>query len=428
MSVNVENLEKNLVKMTVEVPVEELEKAIDKVYQKNKNRINLPGFRKGKAPRKLIEKEYGADIFLEDAVNDLVPQAYEEACKEVEKDKPIVSRPQITYEQVEPHKPVIFTATVAVKPDVVLGEYKGLEVETMPVEVTEEDVQKKLEEEQKKNSTTVPVEDRPVQDGDHIELDFEGFVEGKPFEGGKGENYSLTIGSHTFIDNFEEQLIGVNVGEQKDVHVTFPEDYGAAELAGKTALFLCKVNSIKVEELPELDDEFASEVSDFDTLEEYKDDIRATLLEEKEKEARTAKEDALVEKVVENAEMEIPDLMVTTQAQSMVQDFEQRLQQQGLTLDQYLQYTGSTVDKMVEDSKDQALKSIQTRLVLEAVVAAEGIAATEEELDHEIEEMAKGYGMEKEDLLPYVTEDQKEQMKENIAVQKALDLIYDTAK
>ena len=426
MSVNVETLEKNLVKLTVEVPVEDLEKAMDKVYLSTRSKINVPGFRKGKAPRKMIEKMYGREVFLEDAVNDLIPDAYEAACKEVEKD--IVSQPEIEYVQVEAGKPVIFTATVAVKPEVTLGEYKGLEVETQAVEVTEDDVMAELKKEQDKNAATITVEDRPVADGDMITLDFEGSVDGVPFEGGKGEDFPLTIGSHSFIDTFEEQLIGVAIGEEKEVNVTFPAEYHAAELAGKPALFKCVVKAIKAKELPELDDEFASEVSEFETLEEYKADIRAKLTESKEKEAKVAKEDALVEKAVENATMEIPDLMVTSQARTMVQEFGQRLQAQGLSLEQYVQYTGMTIEKMVEDTKEQAMKRIQSRLVLEAIAAAEGLTASDEDVEKEIEEMAKGYGMEKEQLMPYMTEDQTQQIKENIAVQKALDLLYEAAK
>lgn len=426
MSVNVETLEKNLVKLTVEVPVEDVEKSIEKVYQKEKNKIQLPGFRKGKAPRKMIEKMYGADVFLEEAVNELVPGAYEEACKEVEKD--IVSQPQIEYTQVEPGKSVIFVATVAVKPEVTLGEYKGLEVASEPVEVTEDEILAELKKEQDKNSTTITVEDRPVADGDVIELDFEGFIDGVAFEGGKAENFPLTIGSGSFIPGFEEQLIGTALGEEKEVNVNFPEEYHAKELAGKPAVFKCKVNSIKTKELPELDDEFASEVSDFETLEEYKADIRAKLTEQKEKAAKTAKEDALVEKAVEGATMDIPDLMIESQARSMVQDFAQRLQQQGLSMDQYMQYTGSTVEKMIEESKEQAKKRIENRLVLEAVAAAEGLTASEEDVEKEIEDLAKSYGMEVDQIKPYVTEDQKEQMRENIAVQKALDLMYEQSK
>ena len=424
--VNKTDVEKNVVELEISVPADEFEVAVQASYRKNVGKVNIPGFRRGKAPRRIVEKMYGEGFFWNDAVDALYPDAYEAACKEVEKD--IVSQPEIEYVQVEAGKPVIFTATVAVKPEVTLGEYKGLEVETQAVEVTEEDIMAELKKEQDKNAATITVEDRPVADGDMITLDFEGSVDGVPFEGGKGEDFPLTIGSHSFIDTFEEQLIGVAIGEEKEVNVTFPAEYHAAELAGKPALFKCVVKAIKAKELPELDDEFASEVSEFETLEEYKADIRPKLTEAKEKEAKVAKEDALVEKAVENATMEIPDLMVTSQARTMVQEFGQRLQAQGLSLEQYVQYTGMTIEKMVEDTKEQAMKRIQSRLVLEAIAAAEGLTASDEDVEKEIEEMAKGYGMEKEQLMPYMTEDQTQQIKENIAVQKALDLLYEAAK
>lgn len=426
MSVKVENLEKNLAKLTVEVPVEKLEESIEKIYRKAKNQITLPGFRKGKAPRKMIEKYYGADVFLEDAVNDLVPEAYEEACQESGLE--IVSQPEIVYEQAEAGKPVIFAATVAVRPEVTLGEYKGLEVESKPVEVTEEEIEAELKIEQEKNATMKTVDDRPVQDGDILELAFEGFVDGTPFEGGKSDSYLLTIGSNTFIPGFEVQLIGAEIGKEKDVNVTFPEEYHAKELAGKEAVFKCTVHSIKVKEFPALDDEFASEVSDFETLEEYKADIRKKLTENKEKEAKIAKEDALVDKIIENSQMEIPDLMVTSQARNMVNEFGQRLQAQGLNLQQYMQYTGQNEEKMVEQMRDQALKRIQTRLVMEAIVKAENLEATEEDMEKEIQNLADGYGMDVDQVKSHMDDEQREQMKMNIAVQKAIDLVYAAAK
>ncbi|MCD8010748.1 MAG: trigger factor [Lachnospiraceae bacterium] len=426
MSVNVEKLEKNLAKLTVEIPVEDVEKAIDKVYARTKNQIQLPGFRKGKAPRKMVEKMYGKDIFLEDAVNEAVPDAYEDACKESGLE--IVSQPQIEYTQVEAGKPVVFVATVAVRPEVTLGEYKGLEVETETVEVTDEDVLAELKKEQEKNAVTRTVEDRTVEDGDQIELDFDGYVDGEAFEGGHGEDFPLTIGSHSFIDNFEEQLIGSAIGEEKEIQVTFPEEYHAEELAGKPATFKTTVKKIQVKELPELDDEFASEVSEFETLEEYKADVRTKLEEKKAAEGKTAKEDALIAKVVENTEMEIPDLMVESQAQSMVQEFAQRLQYQGLTLEQYMQYTGQTTESMMEQEKETALKRIQSRLVLEAVAAAENLEASEEDIQAEIDKMASQYGMESEQVRSMIDDEQMEELKGNIVVQKAVDVIYDAAK
>ncbi len=426
MSVNVEKLEKNLAKLTVEIPVEDVEKAIDKVYARTKNQIQLPGFRKGKAPRKMVEKMYGKDVFLEDAVNEAVPDAYEDACKESGLE--IVSQPQIEYTQVEAGKPVVFMATVAVRPEVTLGEYKGLEVETETVEVTDEDVLAELKKEQEKNAVTRTVEDRTVEDGDQIELDFDGYVDGEAFEGGHGEDFPLTIGSHSFIDNFEEQLIGSAIGEEKEIQVTFPEEYHAEELAGKPATFKTTVKKIQVKELPELDDEFASEVSEFETLEEYKADVRAKLEEKKAAEAKTAKEDALIAKVVENTEMEIPDLMVESQARTMVQEFAQRLQHQGLTLEQYMQYTGQTSESMMEQEKETALKRIQSRLVLEAVAAAENLEASEEDVQAEIDKMASQYGMEPEQVRSMIDDEQMEELKGNIVVQKAVDVIYDAAK
>ncbi|MDD6212808.1 MAG: trigger factor [Clostridiales bacterium] len=426
MSVSVEKMEKNLAKLTVEISVEDIEKAMEKVYQQSKGQIQLPGFRKGKAPRKIVEKMYGKDVFLQDAVNEAVPDAYEAACQE--SDLVIVSQPQIEYTQVELGKPVVFVATVATKPEVTLGEYKGLEVETEAVEVTEEDVLAEIKKEQEKNATTKTVEDRAVEDGDMIELDFEGFIDGVPFEGGKGEDFALTIGSHSFIDTFEEQLIGANIGEEKEINVTFPAEYHAAELAGKPAMFKATVKSIKVKELPELNDEFAGEVSEFETLDEYKADVQKKLTERKEAAAKTAKEDALVEKVVENAQMDIPDLMVESQARTMVQEFAQRLQYQGLSLEQYMQYTGMTAESMMEQNKATALKKIQSRLVLEAVAAAENLEASEEDVQAEIDKMAEQYGMDAEQIKTMLTEDQMEDLKGNIAVQKAVDVIYDAAK
>lgn len=426
MSVSVEKLEKNMAKMTVEIPVETIETAMDKVYQKQKNRIQIPGFRKGKASRKMVEKMFGKEVFLEDAVNECVPDVYEEACNE--SGLTIVSRPRITYTQVEVGKPVIFEATVAVRPEVTLGEYRGLEVEFEEKTVSDEDVEARIAQEQEKNSTTVTVEDRPVQDGDIVELDYEGFIDGVPFDGGKAENYELTIGSHSFIDTFEEQLIGVSAGEEKEIQVTFPEEYHARELAGKPAVFHTLIHSIKTKELPALDDEFASEVSDFETMEEYRADVRRKLEEEAAEENKLSKEDLLIAKAVENAEMEIPDLMVESQAENMVQEFEQRMRMQGLTMEQYLQFTGQTMEAMIESNKEAAIKRIESRLVLEEIAKAEGFEATEEDVDAEIQKMADQYGFELEQMKKYVDESQLEEIRGNFAVQKAVDLLYETSK
>ena len=426
MSLQVEKLEKNMAKLTIEASAEDFEKAIQKVYLKARGKINIPGFRKGKAPRKLIEKMYGTGVFYEDAANDLIPTAYAEALKDC--DLEIVSRPEINVTQIEAGKPFIFTAEVAVKPEVTLGEYKGVEVEKSDVEVTEEDINKEVDKERENNSRTIDVDDRAVESGDIIKLDFDGSVDGVPFAGGKAENYTLTIGSGSFIPGFEDQLIGTKIGEDKDVTVTFPEDYHEKSLAGKEAVFKCKVNAITVKELPDADDEFASEVSEFETLAEYKEDIKKKLTEKKEKEARAKKEAQAVEKAVENATMEIPDAMIDTQVQSMMEDFARRMQSQGLSLEQYFQFTGMDAKKMHDQMKPEALKRIQNSLVLEAVAKAENIEISDEKVDEEIAKMAEAYKMEVEKLKGIIGDSERDQMKKDLAVQAAADLIADAAK
>ena len=426
MSVQVEKLEKNMAKLTIEATAEEFEAAMQKAYLKNKNKINIQGFRKGKAPRVMIEKMYGPAIFYEDAANDLIPEAYSKAAEESGLE--IVSRPEIDVTQIEKGKPFIFTATVAVKPEVTLGEYKGLEYTADPVEVSEEDLAAELKKVQEQNSRTVTVEDRAVENGDITTIDYEGFVDGTPFEGGKAENQELVIGSHSFIDTFEDQLIGKNIGDEVEVNVTFPEEYHAKELAGKPAVFKVAVKGIKVKELPELDDEFASDVSDFDTLEEYKEDMKKKLLEKKENEAKTAKENALVEKAIEGAQMDIPDAMIDTQARQMLDDFAQRMQMQGLSMQQYMQYTGMDAAKMLEQMKPQAEKRIKTRLVLEKIAETENIEVTEEEINSELEKMASMYKMEVDKLKEYMGDAEKESIKKDLAVQKAVDLLVASAK
>ena len=386
MSLQVEKMEKNMAKLTIEVSAEDLEKAMQSAYQKAKGRISIPGFRKGKAPRKMIEQMYGKGIFLEDAVNALIPEHYSKALSECELE--IVSQPQIDVTQMEPGKALIFTAEVAVKPEVTLGEYKGVEVPKAEIEVTEEEIEASIKREQEKNSRTITVEDRAAEEGDIVTIDFEGFVDGEAFEGGKGEAYPLTLGSHTFIPGFEEQLVGAKTGDHVEVNVTFPEEYQAKELAGKAAVFQCDVKKIEAKELPELNDDFAKDVSEFDTLAEYKEDVKKNLTESKEKEALRAKEDAAIEKIIENAEMEIPEAMIDTQCRQMMDDFGRRMQSQGLSMEQYFQFTGQTAEKMMEDMKPQALKRIQTRLVLEKIVEVENIQPTEEEVDEEISKMA----------------------------------------
>ncbi len=425
MSVQVETLEKSMAKLTIEVSAEEFETALDKAYKKNKNKISLPGFRKGKAPRAMIEKMYGTGVFYEDAANDLIPDAYESAAKESELE--IVAQPSIDVTQIEKGKPFIFTATVAVKPEVTLGEYKGIEVEKKTAEVTDEELQAEIDKVRESNSRMITVDDRAVQDGDIATIDFEGFVDGEPFEGGKGEDYPLTIGSHSFIDNFEEQLIGKNIGEETEVNVTFPEQYQAEELQGKPAVFKVTIKEIKVKELPELDDDFAQDVSEFDTVDEYKEDLKKKLLENKEAALKREKEEDVVGKIIENATMEIPDPMVDTQVRQMVQEFSQRIQSQGLSLQQYMQFTGMTPESLTNELQPQALKRIQSRLVLEAVAAAENIETSDEDLEKELEKMAEMYQMEADKLKELVGEEEKKQIALDLAVQKAVELVVDAA-
>ena len=426
MSLQVEKMEKNMAKLTIEVSAEELEKAIQGAYLKNKNKITLPGFRKGKAPRKMIEKMYGTGVFLEDAANALIPTAYSDALQEC--DLEIVSQPEIDVTQLEAGKPFIFTAEVAVKPEVTLGEYKGVEIKKIEVEVTEEEIEAELKKEQENNSRTIVVEDRAVESGDIATIDFEGFVDGTPFEGGKGTDYPLTIGSNTFIPGFEDQLIGANTGDKLDVNVTFPEEYQAKDLAGKAAVFKCEIKKIEKKELPELDDEFAKDVSEFDTLDEYKADIKKNLTEKKEADAKRQKEDEAVDKAVENASMEIPEAMIKTQVNQMVDDFSRRMQAQGLSMEQYLQFTGMTIDKLMEEMKPQALKRIQTRLVLEKIAEVENIQPSEERVEEEIGKMAEMYKMEKDKLRELIGDIELEQMKKDMAVQDAVTYIADAAK
>ena len=425
MSLQVEKLEKNMAKLTIEVSAEELDKAMEKAYQKQKSRISLPGFRKGKAPRKMIESMYGKGVFMEDAVNSLVPQEYSKAIADC--DLEIVSQPEINVTQMEPGKALIFTADVATKPEVTLGDYKGVEVPKTEIAVTDEEVDAEVKKEQDKNSRTVVVEDRAAANGDITTIDFEGFVDGVAFDGGKGSDYALTLGSGTFIPGFEDQLVGANTGDHVEVKVTFPEEYQAKELAGKEAVFQCDVKKIETKEVPELDDEFAKDVSEFDTRAEYKEDVKKKLTEKKEKEARTAKENAAVDKAIENAQMDIPDLMIQTQCRQMMDDFARRMQQQGLSMDQYFQFTGQSMDKMMEDMKPQALKRIQTRLVLEKIAETENTQPSEEEITEEIQKMADAYKMEADKIREAIGEDGIEQLKKDLSVQKAVTLIADAA-
>lgn len=426
MSVKVEKLEKNMAKLTIEVPAEELEKATEAAYQKNKNSISVPGFRKGKVPRAMIEKMYGKGVFLEEAANSVIPAAYEKAYDECGEE--IVSSPEIDVVTLEPGQAFVFTATVALKPEVTLGKYKGVKIEKVETEVTEEEINAVIDRERENNGRIKSVEGRPVQDKDTAVIDFEGFVDGVAFEGGKGEDYDLVIGSHSFIDTFEDQLIGKNIGEEVEVNVTFPEEYHAPDLAGKPALFKVKIKDIKEKELPELDDEFASEVSEFDTLAEYKEDVKKNLTEKKEKEAKDRKEMAAIEAVIADAAMEIPDAYVKTVQKQMVDEFAQRIQMQGLSMEQYLQLTGANIATMEEQIKPQALKRIQSRLVLEAVVAAEKIEASEEDFEKEVARLAEAYKMETDQVKEMIGEAGKTEIMKDLAVTKAAEFVTEHAK
>ncbi len=426
MSVQVEKLENSMAKLTIETSAEELEKALQNAFLKNKNKISIPGFRKGKVPRQIIEKMYGPAIFYEDAANELIPEAYEKAMDECGED--IVSSPEIDVTQIEKGKPFIFTALVALKPEVKLGKYKGVKVDKADTAVTDEEVDAEINKERENNARNIEVTDRAVKDGDMTVIDFEGFVDGTAFDGGKGENYPLTIGSGTFIPGFEEQLVGAQIGEEVEVNVTFPEDYQAEELKGKAALFKCTVREIKEKELPELDDEFASEVSEFETLAEYKEDVRATLTSKKEKEAKDAKEAAVIEAIVNDSEMEIPEAMLLTQQKQMVDEFAQRMQMQGISMDQYLQFTGATYDKMMEQVRPQAERRIKSRLVLEAVVKAENIEASDADYEEELKSMAEAYQMEVDKVKEMLPEKSAVQIKQDIAVRKAAEFVVEKAK
>lgn len=425
MSVQVEKLEKSMAKLTIEVSAEEFDAAIDKAYQKSKGRIALPGFRKGKAPRAMIEKMYGASIFYEDAANILIPDAYEAAVNESELE--IVAQPEVDLVQAEKGKAFIFTATVAVKPEVTLGDYKGIEVEKKTVEVSDEELTAEIDKAREANSRMITIDDRATQDGDTVLIDFDGYVDGEQFEGGKAEDYTLVLGSHSFIDNFEDQLIGKNIGDDVEVNVTFPDQYQAEELQGKPAVFKVKIKEIKVKELPELDDDFAQDVSDCDTLEDYKKETREKLQKAKEDDAKRQQEDEIIGKIIENATMEIPEQMVDVQTRQITQEFAQRLQAQGLSLEQYMQFTGMTPQKMMEELRPQALQRIQSRLVLEAVAVAEKLEASEEDMEKEIENMAGMYQMEVDKLKELIGEDEKKQIGMDLAVQKAVEFVVESA-
>ena len=425
MSVQVENLEKNMVKLTIEVPAEKVEKAINAAYQKQKNSISVPGFRKGKVPRAMIEKMYGVEVFYEEAANTLMQNSYPAAVEESGVD--VVSRPTVDVVQIEKGKAFIYTAEVAVKPEVKLGKYKGVSVTKANVKVTAAEVKEALEAERNKNARTVSVT-RAIKAGDTAVIDYEGSVDGVPFDGGKAENHPLEIGSHSFIDTFEDQLVGHKAGEEVDVNVTFPEQYHAADLAGKPALFKVKINEVTTKELPKLDDEFASDVSEFETLAEYKEDLKKQLEEKKAQEAKREQEDEAIAAIVEASEMEIPDAMIQSQCEDMVNEFAQRIAQSGLTMEQYMQFSGQTVEGLMDQVRPEAETRIKTSLVLEAIVKAEGIEVADADVDAEIEKMAGMYGMDVEQLKGYMGEAEKASMKNQMAITKAVEFIMENVK
>ena len=426
MSLQVENLEHNMAKLTIEAPAEDFEKACQSAYMKQKSKISVPGFRKGKAPRKLIEKMYGAGVFYEDAANELIPEVYKKELDE-HKELDVVSRPKIDVTQIEKDKPFIFTAEVALKPPVELGKYKGVKCTKIDTKVKKAEVQEKIDEERSRDSRIVTVEDRAIQDKDIAVIDFEGFVDGEAFDGGKGTDYELTIGSHSFIDNFEDQLIGHKVGDDVEVNVTFPKEYQEKSLEGKDALFKVKVKGIKEKQLPELDDEYVSDKG-FDTVKEYEADIKKKLTEKKENEAKAKKEDELIQAIIDDSKMDIPDAMIDTEAEGLVDNFARRIAAQGMSLDLYMQYTGMTMDRLKNQMTEQAKKNIESRLVLEAIVEAEGIEATDEEFDEEVKKMADNYKMEPDKLKDLMGEEEVNNMKRDLKMQKAVDLILSEAK
>lgn len=425
MSVTVEKKDNNMAVLTIEVPAEKFVEAIEQAYMKQKSRIALPGFRKGKAPRKMIQKMYGAAVFFEEAANIILRNTYDDAAKE--SGETIVSRPQIDITQIEEGKPFIYTATVALKPEVTLGQYKGVEIPKKEITITDEEITADIDREREQNARDIDVDDRPVQDGDRIKLDFDGSVDGTEFDGGKASDFDLTVGSGSFIPGFEEQIVGKNIGEEFDVNVTFPEDYHAENLKGKDAVFKCRVNSISEHQVPELNDDFVQDVSEFDTVDEYKADVEKKIRERKEKAQKSANEAAAVRAALKNAQMDIPDAMVEEQAQRLVDEFAQQIQSQGMNMQQYMQLTGMNEQMLASQMKPQALERIQNSLLLEAVSKAENIEISDEKLDEEIGKMAEAYRMEKEKLYDLMGEESKEQMKKDLAIQEAAKIIAENA-
>jgi len=425
MGLQVEKLEGNMARLTIEASAEDFEKSIEKVYQKNKKKLSVPGFRKGKVPRKMIEQMYGKNIFFEDAANDLIPTAYANAVEECTED--IVSQPEIDIVQAEAGQPFIFTAKVALKPDVTLGKYKEIEYEKIEITVTDEEVDEEIEKERDRNARTISVNDRPVQDGDMTVIDFEGFLDGETFEGGKGENYPLTIGSGTFIPGFEEQLIGAQLNEEVEVNVTFPMDYQEEELAGRPAVFKCTVKEIKEKELPDLDDDFAGDVSEFDTLAEYREDVKKTIEEQRKEEADNEKEEKIVDAVIENAQMDIPEAMLTTQQRQMAEEFARNLSRRGISIEQYFMFTGLTREAFLEQLKPQAEKRIKTRLVFGAIAKAENLEVSDEEYEDELKKMAEDYKISVDELKEMVGKFEQKAVREDLCIQKAIDFVVEQA-
>lgn len=423
MSVQVEKLEKSTAKLTIEVTAEKFEEGLEKAYQKNKNRFNIQGFRRGKAPRKFVEKMYGAEILYEDAANAIIPEAYEEAYKEVKDQLDIFSRPEIDVTQIEKGKPFIFTAKVALNPAVTLGAYKGVEIDKVETEVTEAEIDDAIKKVQESNSRTVEVTDRAVEDGDTAVIDFEGFVDGEAFEGGKGNDYSLVIGSHSFIDTFEDQIIGHSIGDEFDVNVTFPAEYGVSDLAGKPAVFKVTVKAIKRKELPEVDDDFASEVSDFETVAEYRESLRKDLTEKKAKEAADAKEDAAVRKAIEACEVELDELHIKDMVRTMMDETAANFRQQGISMDMYYQYTGTTEEELKKQLEPRAEERIKSREVLKAVAEAEKIEVSDVDIEAEITEMAGKFNMEPDKVKSMLGEEGKKNLTEDLRVRKAAKFI-----
>lgn len=426
MNVQVEDLGKNMVKLIVEVETETVGAAIKSAYNKQKNKISIPGFRKGKVPQAMIEKMYGPDVFYEDAVNIMLQTQYPAALEQSGVE--VVSRPTVDVTQIEKGKPFIFTAEVAKRPEVTLGKYNGVTVTKIDTSVTDAEVDAEIEQQRNINARSVTITDRAIKEGDTAVIDYEGFVDGVAFEGGKGENHSLEIGSHTFIDTFEDQLVGKNTGDETEVHVTFPEQYQAAELAGKQAIFKVKINEIRAKELPELNDEFAQDVSEFDTLAEYREDTKKKLQERKENAAKGTKEDEAIQKIIDKSKMEIPEAMIDMQAENMIEEFAQRISSQGMSFEQYMQFSGMTIDKLKEQVRPEALQRIQSSLVLEQIAKEENLAASDEETDAEIEQMASMYGMKTEDLKNYMGDSERESIKRDIAVKKAVEFVMSNVK